>query len=142
MGQKGKFLVTSEGRYDLGTYTWDDQLFTNILVKDNPIDMDQAMGISRSLREEISNLEVQTITMSVIETMIEAKLLEFGLTKPSPIRLDQSIFVQNELILSENARTVLSRRYLKEWPATLPRPRKISVEMLQKLKKPRKSFTS
>ena len=89
MGQKGKFLVTSEGSYDLGTYTWDDQLFTNILVKDNPIDMDQAMGISRSLREEISNLDTQTITMSVIETMIEAKLLEFGLTKPSPILLDQ-----------------------------------------------------
>jgi ribonucleoside-diphosphate reductase alpha chain len=114
MGQKGKFLVTSEGRYDLGTYTWDDQLFTNILVKDNPIDMDQAMGISRSLREEISNLETQTITMSVIETMIEAKLLEFGLTKPSPIRLDQSIFVQNKLNLSENAKTVLKRRYLRK----------------------------
>jgi ribonucleoside-diphosphate reductase alpha chain len=114
MGQKGKFLVTSEGRYDLGTYTWDDQLFTNILVKDNPIDMDQAMGISRSLREEISNLETPTITMSVIETMIEAKLLEFGLTKLSPIRLDQSIFVQNELNLSENAKTVLKRRYLRK----------------------------
>ena len=114
MGQKSKFLVTNEGRFDLGSYTWDDQLFTNILVKDNPIDMDQAMGISRSLREEISNLEIQTITMSFIEKMIEAKLMEFGLTKPSPIRLDRSIFVQNDLNLSENARTVLKRRYLKK----------------------------
>jgi len=114
MGQKGKFLVTSEGRYDLGSYTWDDQLFTNILVKDNPIDMDQALGISRSLREEISKMEFQTITMPFIEKMIEAKLLEFGLTKPSPIRLDQSIFVQHELCLSENARTVLKRRYLRK----------------------------
>ncbi|UCG05335.1 MAG: vitamin B12-dependent ribonucleotide reductase [Desulfobacterales bacterium] len=114
MGQKGKFLVTSEGRFDLETYMWDDQLFTNILVKDNPIDMDQAMGISRSLREEISRMEFQTITMSFIEKMIEAKLLEFGLTKPSPIRLDKSIFVQSELNLSENARTVLKRRYLRK----------------------------
>ncbi len=114
MGQKSKFLVTSEGRFDLGSYTWDDQLFTNILVKDNPIDTDQAMGISRSVREEISNLEIQTITMSFIEKMIEAKLMEFGLTKPSPIRLDRSIFVQNDLNLSENAKTVLKRRYLKK----------------------------
>jgi ribonucleoside-diphosphate reductase alpha chain len=114
MGQKGKFLVTSEGRFDLGTYTWDDQLFTNILVKDNPIDMDQAMGISRSLRKEISKMEMQTITMAFIEKMIESKLMEFGLTKPSPIRLDKSIFIQNELNLSENARTVLKRRYLRK----------------------------
>ena len=114
MGQKSKFLVTNEGRFDLGSYTWDDQLFTNILVKDNPIDTDQAMGISRSLREEIFNLEIQTITMSFIEKMIEAKLMEFGLTKPSPIRLDRSIFVQNDLNLSENAKTVLKRRYLKK----------------------------
>jgi ribonucleoside-diphosphate reductase alpha chain len=114
MGQKGKFLITSEGRFDLETCTWDDQLFTNILVKDNPIDMDQAMGISRSLREEISKMEFQTITISFIEKMIEAKLLEFGLTKPSPIRLDNSIFRQSELNLSENARTVLKRRYLRK----------------------------
>jgi ribonucleoside-diphosphate reductase alpha chain len=46
--------------------------------------------------------------------MIEAKLLEFGLTKPSPIRLDNSIFRQSELNLSENARTVLKRRYLRK----------------------------
>jgi ribonucleoside-diphosphate reductase alpha chain len=114
MGQKGKFLITSEGRFDLETCTWDDQLFTNILVKDNPIDLDQAMGISRSLREEISKMEFQTITIPFIEKMIEAKLLEFGLTKPSPIRLDNSIFRQSELNLSENARTVLKRRYLRK----------------------------
>ena len=46
MGQKGKFLITSEGRFDLETCTWDDQLFTNILVKDNPIDTAQAMAKS------------------------------------------------------------------------------------------------
>jgi len=59
-------------------------------------------------------MEFQTITMSFIENMIESKLLEYGLTKPSPIRLDQSIFLKNRLILSENARRVLRRRYLKK----------------------------
>ena len=46
MGQKGKFLVTNEGRFDLGTHMWDDQLFTDLLVRDNPINTDQAMGIA------------------------------------------------------------------------------------------------
>ncbi len=114
MGQKGKFLVTTEGSFDLGTYTWDDQLFSDILIRENPIDTDQAMGISRSLRKEISRLEINTIPVSFIEKMIEAKLMEFGLTKPSPIRLDKSIFIKSRLNLSENARRVLKRRYLKK----------------------------
>ena len=110
MGQKGKYLVTKEGRFDLGTHMWDDQLFTDILIRDNPIDMDQATVIIRSLREEISKMEFQTITMSFIEKMIEAKLMEYGLTKPTPIRLDKSIFMKNQLNLSDNAKTVLNRR--------------------------------
>ncbi len=114
MGQKGKFLVTNEGSFDLGTYTWDDQLFSDIIIRENPIDTDQAMGISRSLREEISKLEISTIPVSFIEKMIEAKLMEYGLTKPSPIHLDKSIFVKNRLNLSDNARRVLKRRYLKK----------------------------
>ena len=114
MGQKGKFLVTSEGRYDLGQYTWDDQLFSDFIIKNNPIDTDKAIGISRTLREEIAKMEIQTITMPFIEKMIEAKLMEYGLTKPAPIRLDQSIFVMDGLQLSDNARTVLRRRYLRK----------------------------
>ena len=114
MGPKGKFLVTSEGSFDLSTYTWDDQLFTDILIRENPIDTSQAMGISQSLREDISKLEINTIPGAVIEKMIEAKLMEYGLTKPSPIHLDKSIFVKNRLNLSENARRVLRRRYLRK----------------------------
>jgi ribonucleoside-diphosphate reductase alpha chain len=114
MGQKSKLLVTSEGNFDLSTYTWDDQLFTDILIRENPIDSAQAMGISRSLREDISKLEISTIPVSFIEKMIEAKLMEFGLTKPSPIHLDKSIFVKNRLNLSENAIRVLKRRYLRK----------------------------
>jgi hypothetical protein len=67
MTEKGKFLITQEGRFDLGSFTWDDQLFTDLLVRDNPIDSDQALVISRCVREEISKMEVQTITLSVIE---------------------------------------------------------------------------
>lgn len=113
MGQKAKFLVTQAGRFDLSTKIWDEQLFADSLVRDNPIDTDQAIGISRFLRTEISKLEFQTLTIPLIEKMIEAKLMEYGLTDPLPIRLDESIFVRDKIHLSENAKTVLRRRYLR-----------------------------
>ncbi|MFH1241138.1 MAG: vitamin B12-dependent ribonucleotide reductase [Pseudomonadota bacterium] len=114
MGQEGKILITDEGSFDLTAYRWDDHRFSDLLVRENPIDTSQAMDISRFLREQISKMEVSTITMPVIEKMIEAKLLEYGLSKASPVRLDKSVFVKRELRLSENARKVLERRYLKK----------------------------
>ena len=114
MGRKGKVLITEGGPLDLSVYSWDDHLFSDILVKENPINATQALDISRFLREEITNMGLRTITLPVIEKMIEAKFLEYGLTKTSPIRLDKSIFKKNGLDLSENAKTVLERRYLKK----------------------------
>ncbi len=113
MGQNDKILVTEEGAFELSAFSWDDHRFTDFLVKENPIDTDQAMDISRFLREEIGKMEPQTITMPMIEKIVEAKLLEYGLSKPSPIRLDKSFFTGPGLNLSENARKVLERRYLK-----------------------------
>ncbi|MGD9232663.1 MAG: ribonucleotide-diphosphate reductase subunit alpha, partial [Desulfobacterales bacterium] len=90
MGSKGKILITDEGHFDLTTYKWDDQLFSDILAKDNLIESDQAMSISRFLRQEIANMENHTITLPIIDKMIQAKLMEYGLTQTSPIRLDKS----------------------------------------------------
>lgn len=114
MGEKGKILLTEDGSFDLGSYQWDDHRFSDLLVRENPINTDQAMDISRFLREEITKLKLQTITIPMIENMIEAKLLEYGLTKTAPVRLDKSIFVKNGLAVSENAKRVLERRYLKK----------------------------
>jgi len=114
MGQRGKVLITEDGRFDLTAYRWDDNRFFDILAKENPINSDQAMAISRFVRKEIAKMEAYTITMPVIEKMIEAKLLEYGLKKPSPIRLDKSVFIKNGLVISDNARVVLERRYLKK----------------------------
>jgi len=108
-------LVTEDGVFDLADYHWDDHRFSDCLVKANPINADQAMDISRFLKKEIGKMELTTITMSVIEKIIEAKLLDYGLAKASPVRLDKSIFVKEErLNLSKNARIVLERRYLKK----------------------------
>ncbi len=114
MGQKGKILVTEEGRFDLSTYSWDDTRFSAILAKANPIDTDKALDISKFIREEIAKMETLTITMPVIDKIIEKKLVSYGLTKPTPIRLDKSVFIKNGFNLSNNARTVLKRRYLKK----------------------------
>ena len=113
MGQVEKILVTEEGNFDLRGYRLDDRRLSDMLVKETAINADQAREIIRLLREEISNMELHTITIPVIEEIIEAKMMEYGLTKPSPVRLDKSLFVRDELILSENARRVLERRYLR-----------------------------
>jgi ribonucleoside-diphosphate reductase alpha chain len=114
MASKGKILITDDGHFDLTAYKWDDQLFSDILAKDNPIETDQALDISRFLRKEIANMKNHTITMPIIDKMIQTKLVEYGLTQTSPIRLDKSIFVKNGLHLSKNAKNVLRRRYLKK----------------------------
>ena len=114
MAQVNKVLVTEEGTFDFTAYSWDDRVFSDLLARESAINSDQAMDISRSLREEIDKMELQMITIPLLEKIIEAKLLEYGLTKPTAIRLDSSMFIREELVLSENAKTVLERRYLKK----------------------------
>jgi ribonucleoside-diphosphate reductase alpha chain len=142
MREKEKILVTNEGRLDLGSFTWDDQVFTDILIRDNPINSDQALGISRFLRDEISKMEPQTITLSLIEQMIEDKLMEYGLTKPTRVQLDKSIFVQKGLALSENAVTVLKRRYLRKdsQGKVIETPEKMFRRVAQHIAKAEKNY--
>jgi ribonucleoside-diphosphate reductase alpha chain len=114
MAQESKILVTEDGTFDLKAYKWDERLFTDILIRENPINADQAMDISRTMWEEVNKMRLHTITIPLLEKIVEAKLLEYGLSKSSPVKLDSSIFVKEELALSENAKTVLERRYLKK----------------------------
>ncbi len=114
MGQEGKLMFTEEGIFDLNTYSLDDHRFSDLLVEQNDINTDQAMDVSRFLRKEIGKMKPHAITITAIEKIIEEKLLEYGFSKTSPIRLDSSIFIKNGIMLSDNAKTVLNRRYLKK----------------------------
>jgi len=78
MRQKKKGLVKEDAQVDLRTCNWDDLRFSDILVKQNNVDAEQAMGISKSLREEINRMENPTITLSVLEKLIGAKMVEYG----------------------------------------------------------------
>ncbi len=113
MGQGSKIVFTEGEAFDLGAYSWDDHRFSDLLIKEHPINPDQAMDVSRFIRREIAKLELQTITMEMIEQMIDAKLRDFGFSKSTPVRLDKSFFIKRDLALSENAVRVLERRYLK-----------------------------
>ena len=114
MAQQSKFLVTKDGTFDLAAYRWDDNLFSDMLIRESSIDSTRAMDISRSLREEIHQMELKTITIPLLEEIVEAKLLEYGLKKNTPIKLEGSLFLKEEICLSENALTVLKNRYLKK----------------------------
>jgi len=110
----GKILITEEGSFDLSNYRWDDSRFSDWLVKENPIEPAKALAISRFIRQQISKMELQTITLSMVEKIVEAKLLEYGFTRTSPVRLNRSIFIRDGLALSDNALRVLERRYLRK----------------------------
>jgi ribonucleoside-diphosphate reductase alpha chain len=114
MRQQGKVLITTDGRFDLNEYRWDDDRFADLLVRQNALNSEQAMTISRFLREEIARMEQDTINSSIIEKLIGAKMNEYGVRSTSSVHLDKSIFVKNELALTDNARTVLQRRYLRK----------------------------
>ena len=114
MATKNKYLVTDEGPIDLHTHVWDDELFSDRLISVNPINQKQALDVSRFVKAAINDLEINTITLPVIDEVLKAKLMELGLKKVSTVKLEKSLFIKNGLKLSENAKTVLARRYLKK----------------------------
>ena len=111
MSINGKMLVTKEGMFNLDDYCFDDDYFFNLLTKHTPIDADIAQDVSLSLREEI--LKAHEISLETVEYIIEQKLEEFGLGKSCAIKIGQSIF-KRKVKLSDNARLVLERRYLRK----------------------------
>ena len=70
MGQSSKVLVTEEGTFDLASHKWDDDVFSDFLSRANFVNADQALEISRSLKEEIGKLQLHTITIPLLEKII------------------------------------------------------------------------
>ena len=142
MTQRRKILVTADGRFDLGKYRWDDHRFSDKLTQKNPINTDQALDISRFLREEIAKMKGDTITMSVFEKLLGNKLSEYGLSNLTPIQLDKSLFVENGPVLSGNAKTVLKRRYLKKdgRGRVVETPRKLFKRVARHIAAPEKKY--
>jgi len=78
-------LVKDEQGSDLASFSWDDRLFSDLLASATFMNTAQALDISRSLVEEMRKREIQTITIPLLERIIEDKLKEYGISKTDPV---------------------------------------------------------
>jgi len=114
MSQIRKILVTEKERLILNDPLWDDGQFSDVFVRHNPVTKDQAVSISRFLREVIEKMEEETIPLMLIDEMIREKAMALGYPYVSPLKLDDTMFQHNRPIISGNAKVVLERRYLRK----------------------------
>jgi ribonucleoside-diphosphate reductase alpha chain len=114
VGQKVKIIETQQGEIDLTVYNWDDERFSQVLKAAQPMDDQQARSISRFVREAIDELKIHRITPPIVDAVLNETLEQYGLPKISRVPLDKNLFIRNGLKLSDNAKTVLERRYLRK----------------------------
>jgi ribonucleoside-diphosphate reductase alpha chain len=114
VGKKAKIIETHDGEIDLSMHNWDDDRFSEVLKATQPMDDQQAKSISRFVREAIDDLKIYRITPPVIDAVLNDTLERYGLPRISTVPLDKTLFIRNGLKLSDNANTVLERRYLRK----------------------------
>ncbi|VEN73383.1 Vitamin B12-dependent ribonucleotide reductase [Candidatus Desulfarcum epimagneticum] len=109
-----KIIAEKDVCFDLNAQGWDDRIFSLALTEENAVDMEQAMAISRHLRERISRMKKDAVTIDAIDEILAEKAREYGCECASSMGVFQSIFSNKEPVIGRNARTVLERRYLKK----------------------------
>jgi len=112
--QRAKVIETRDGDIDLMHYNWNDDRLLQLLMSQYAIDNRRASSIGRFVRETIEGLSIHRITAPVVDAILNESLEEHGLPRTTNIPLDKSLFIRNGLKLSDNARTVLARRYLRK----------------------------
>ena len=131
MGQTSKIIATRQGDIDLTRYSWDEDRFSQALMEHHPMEEEQARSISRFVREAIDDLKIRRIAAPVVEAILNETLAQFGLSGTDGMPLDRSLFIRNGLKLSDNAKTVLARRYLRK--DDRGRPRETAVQMFRRV---------
>jgi hypothetical protein len=58
---------------------WIDRLISDILFIQNQINSEKAMTIAKSLREDMERMGLSEIKVSLLEKIIDAEMLEYGL---------------------------------------------------------------
>jgi len=108
-------IVLRDGNLLPNAIKWDDQMISDILIAQNHINSEKALTITRSLREDMERMGLNEIKVPLLEKIIDAKMLEYGLTKVKPIHLHQLVVKKETgLRLSANALRVLKKRYLRK----------------------------
>ncbi len=102
-------------------FAWDREFFANALLQQNHGNREMADIISLDIEREFSSLEDEKLTYAVMEKLIEAKLLKYGIKQVPRLILPAPIAPKEERVsLSANAVRVLERRYLKKDDAGNP----------------------
>jgi ribonucleoside-diphosphate reductase alpha chain len=108
-------LFLRDGKLIPNAVKWDEAVISDILIEQHQIGSEQAKRITTSLREDIERLGLNEIKLTLLEKIIDAKMLEHGLTEAKPIRLtEDAFFKRNGHWLSDNALRVLKKRYLRK----------------------------
>ena len=82
-------LVLRDGNLIPNAMKWEDQMISDILSTENRIRSEDALTITRSLREDIERMGLNEIKLPRLEKIIDAKMLEYGFTETRPIHLNQ-----------------------------------------------------
>ena len=108
-------LVLRDGNLIPNAVKWDDEIISDILITHNKMKAEQAKEITQSMREDIEKMGLNEIKLPLLEKIIDAKMLEYGITDTHPIHLNSLSFAKHtSFSLSDNAHKVLKKRYLKK----------------------------
>ncbi len=133
MSQKAKVIETPEGDISLTHYNWNGDRFSQMIKNQHPMDDQQADSIGRYVRETIDELSINRITPPIVDAILNETLEEYGLPKITGLPLDKSLFIRNGLKLTDNAKTVLERRYLRK--DKQGKPVELAAQMLRRVAK-------
>jgi ribonucleoside-diphosphate reductase alpha chain len=96
-------------------FAWDREYFVNALLRENHGNREMADMISRDIEKEFSTFKEHNLSYSVMEKLIEAKLMKYGIKQMPRLILPAPLpRMEERLELSTNAVCVLERRYLKK----------------------------
>ncbi|MDX1762991.1 MAG: vitamin B12-dependent ribonucleotide reductase [bacterium] len=117
-------------------FAWDREFFAKALLRENHGNREMADMISHDIEREFSTLDNEKLTYPVMERMIEAKLMKYGIKKfprlilPTPIEPKEEGFS-----LSTNAVRVLERRYLRKDDSGTPleKPRDMFIRVARNI---------
>jgi ribonucleoside-diphosphate reductase alpha chain len=112
--RNAKVLITEEGVLELDHYLWDEASATRFLTQECKLAPDEAAEVSRSMAQALNHLDVGTLTATMIGELLRDRLSLHPQAHLSPLPPVHTLFARRRLVLSDNARTVLSRRYLRK----------------------------
>lgn len=115
MEEKTKPIEFFEGAIDSSGPAWDEERFSKLLMQHHPMDGEQALAVSRFVKQTLDELKIHRIPSSLLDAAVQSGLTDSGQPpRLARILLEQSVEVCHGLRLSPNAVKVLERRYLRK----------------------------